>query len=380
VRAPGGDLRVLLLRNVVEERRASMDRYADGLERALASSPRVAVSSTSVRAVSGQGRLGGALARYLTNFARYPLHAARSRGRASIFHVLDHGNAHLAAVLPRDRTVVTCHDLMLLRAGEVVPGQRGRWSSRARFRWTVSYLRKVGHVVCDSTATRDDVQRICGVDPDRMSIVPPGVDEHFRRLPDDVVERARGSLPELGRYRVLHVCSEHGFFYKNVPMTLKVVARLRSEGVDAMLVRVGRRLAPDERLAAERLGIGDAIVDCGRVPEDRLVELYHAADALLYPSFYEGFAWPPLEAMACGTPVVASTAPALEEAIGDAGLLAAPDDEDSLVRNLRDALTDDSVAAELRRKGLERVTRYSWHRTAEELTRIYSAVARAAEA
>ena len=110
----------------------------------------------------------------------------------------------------------------------------------------------------------------------------------------------------------------------------------------------------------------------GYVPDADLPRLYSAASVFAYPSLYEGFGIPPLEAMACGTPVVASTRGALPEVLGDAALLVDPTDEDTLAQALRAAATDNG---DLRRRGLERAARYSWQRAAAETLEVYRSVA-----
>lgn len=372
-----GRMPVLLMRNVPEERRLSMERYADEVERGFADSSSFAVRSTAVHAPGADDRIPKPLERYFTNFVRYPIHAARCN--ALLYHIVDQGYAHLAAVLPLDRTIVTCHDLMPLRAQEGVTGFRGRRTAMVRFRWSVSYLRKVAHVVCVSQATAHDVRRLCEVLPQRITVIANGIDARFRVLPEESVERIKAELPRPGTHIVLHVCSPQGFAYKNVPMTLRVIATLRQEGVDAVLLRVGRLLTPEERRLSEDLRIADVILDCGSVSDERLVELYNASDALLYPSHYEGFGWPPLESMACGTPVVASTAPALVEVVDGAGLLAPAEDREALATALGEVLTSGELAARLRRKGLANAANYSWQRTVEALGTVYAKVIDAAQ-
>lgn len=367
---------VLLFRDVPEERRLSMERYADELERGFAGSLTFDVRSTTVHGLRRDSGIAGSLSRYFTNFLRYPVHAWRRK--AQLYHVVDHGYAHLAAVLPRERTIVTCHDLMPLRAEEGVAGFRGRRTAVLRFRWSVSYLKEVAHVICVSQATAQDVRRLCNVSPQRITVIANGIDPRFRVLSAETVQRVRADISKRGTHIVLHVCSPQGFAYKNVPMTLRVIASLRRDGVDAVLLRVGRPLAPGERRLAEDLRIADAILDYGSVSDERLVELYNASDALLYPSHYEGFGWPALESMACGTPVIASTAPALVELVKGVGVLAPADDREALATALGDVLTTGELAARLRRRGLNHAANYSWERTVDGLGSVYRKVIAAA--
>jgi glycosyltransferase involved in cell wall biosynthesis len=370
--AEGGRTRVLLLRDVPEERRYSMERYANELELALQDHSGFLTRSTAVHESRIARRLRIPRAdSYFARFVKYPLAAGRARGAADIFHVIDHGYAHVTALLPKDRTVVTCHDLILLKSEDGTTGVRGTPTSVFRFRWSTSYLRRVAHVICVSRSTRSDVVRYWSVDETRMSVIPPGIDVQFRSLDDERVRRLR-QAPELGQHPILHVST--GVPYKNVSMTLRVLAALRESGVDATLVRVGAPLNSTEISLATQLRVHAHVVECGHVDDERLVELYNACEVLLFPSFYEGFGWPVLEAMACGTPVVTSDAPALAELVGDAGLVASPQNLRGLADAVRAILDDPEVASNLRARGLARASQFTWRRAAAGVADVYAKV------
>jgi glycosyltransferase involved in cell wall biosynthesis len=285
---------------------------------------------------------------------RYPL-AVRGLD-ADLYHVADQGYGQLAALLPRDRVVITCHDLMLRRAERADIGFRGRRTTVAAFRWATSYLRKVAHVVCPSEASRRDAVVLAGVDVMRTSVIPQGVDDVFRPLP--TAERLAPT-----RHAVLHVATRNP--YKNSAGAVRVVTMLRDRGLDVSLVRVGPGLPRPF----------DGVVELGQLPEARLVQVYNACDALLFPSFWEGFGWPPLEAMACGLPVVVSDAPALVELVGDAALSAPARDLQGLARAVYAVLNSPQLAEELRGRGLERAANYTWSRTADAYSEVYERVA-----
>jgi glycosyltransferase involved in cell wall biosynthesis len=368
-------LEVMLFRNVPEERRFSMERYADEVARALREHPELRVRATMMHLSSRAARWRiGALDSYLVRLARYPLAAGRQR--ADVFHVIDQGYAHLAMRLPPERTIVTCHDLMLLRAEEGVTGFRGRRTSVVRFRWSVGYMRRVAHVICVSESTRDDVIRLVGVNPDRTSVVYSGVGERFRRLPVDRIEQVRRELGAHGSHLVLSVSTGH--VYKNPLGVLRTVALLRRQGLDVKLVWCGSPFSPEQQRISRQLDLEGAIVHCGIVSDERLVEIYNACDVLLFPSHYEGFGWPALEAMACGLPVVASMAPALIEAVGDAALTVDANDHHALANAIAVILDSADVRNQLRSAGLERASAFTWTRAADEISAVYQQVAAAA--
>ncbi len=363
---------VLLLRDVPEERRRSMERFADELERGFADSSPIRIRSMAVHESPLARRLGLAwVGSYATRFVHYPVVAGRAH--ADIYHIADHGYGDLAWRLPKERTIVTCHDLMLLKAEQGIAGFRGRRTSVIRFRWSTSFLRKVAHVVCVSETTKRDVVELLGVGESRISVVPNGVNPYFRPLDAGTVASARSTIVRAGERAILHVST--GPPYKNVPATLRVTASLRASGVNAVLVRAGKPLSPEQRSLASELGLEGSVRDLGFVPDERLVGLYNACDLFLFPSWYEGFGLPPLEAMACGLPVVSSDCDALREVVGDAGLSAAPNDIEGLTAAVGSLLESAGLAARFRALGLARASAYTWERTCEGYRRIYEQVA-----
>jgi glycosyltransferase involved in cell wall biosynthesis len=364
--------KVLLLRDVPEEQRYSMERYADELERGFQNHEDFSIRSMTVH----ESRIARQLHlrrfdSYVARFIRYPLSAARARRLADIYHVIDHGYAHVSAGLPKRRTIVTCHDLMLLKGEDGTPGARGTRTSVMRFRWSTSYLRQVAHVICVSHSTRSDVIRYWSLDEGRLSVVPPGVDSRFRPLSPARIQALR-QIPGLEDHAMLHVST--GVPYKNVGMTLRVLAALRDSGMNVTLIRVGVPLNDREVSLAHELSVTERVIECGRVNDERLVELYNACDVLLFPSFYEGFGWPTLEAMACGTPVVTSNTPALAEIVGDAGIVASPQDVRGLANAVRVILEGPELASDLRARGLARASRYTWKHTVAAVADIYTKV------
>ena len=138
---------------------------------------------------------------------------------------------------------------------------------------------------------------------------------------------------------------------------------------------MGRALAGEERALADRLGVTASVVELGNVPDEEIPALYNAIDLLLFPSLYEGFGWPPLEAMASGTPVVCSRAGSLDEIVGDAALTADPEDIDALSWHAAAALTDGTLRATLIDRGLAHAARFNWDRAAEQMIALYRDVA-----
>jgi glycosyltransferase involved in cell wall biosynthesis len=159
---------------------------------------------------------------------------------------------------------------------------------------------------------------------------------------------------------------------------LDAYAEIRRRGITAWpLVLAGGRGWRDDAILehAGRLGLGDAIRFTGFVPEEEIPLWYNAADFFVYPSAYEGFGLPPLEALACGTPVVASNRSSLPEVLGDAAVLVDPGDTSAIADGMQRMLEDDSLRSRLSSMGPRRASAFSWRRMAEETLEVYRSVA-----
>jgi glycosyltransferase involved in cell wall biosynthesis len=345
-----------------------MARYAQELHgalRQLSGSGRSITLDTPLP-VRHASRLRRAWRRYVA----YP-RSVRHRD-ARLFHILDQGYAHVIRGLDPERTVVTCHDLIPLLAVEGVISMALPATVARTFRWRIGHLRRARAVIAVSEATRATLERYTGVSPDRITVVPQGVGPPFAPRDGRQATRAAAGLDDTHAV-LLQVASRSR--YKNTPAALHALARLRANGGDRLvLVRVGAPMFPDEADLAVRLGVFDAVREVGSVDDATLVAWYNAADVLVFPSLWEGFGWPALEAMACGTPVVASNTPAVTEVVGDAGILAPPDDADALAGGVERVLTHRAVAESLRQKGFARAREFTWARTAARTMAVYTSL------
>jgi glycosyltransferase involved in cell wall biosynthesis len=229
--------------------------------------------------------------------------------------------------------------------------------------------RRARRVIAISEWTKRDIMQYYGIDAAHVDAIPLAVDhERFRPLSDD----ARAA------FRAAHGIGEHAVFYlgsieprKNLARLIHAFARLP----DSAQLFIGGSLAwkYDETLAlAHGLGLGERIRLLGRVEPQDLPGWYSACAAFAYPSLYEGFGLPPLEAMACGAAVVASNTASLPEVVGDAGLLVEPTDVGALADALRRVLDDAPLRAELRRRGLQRAAQFTWDRVARSTLASYA--------
>jgi glycosyltransferase involved in cell wall biosynthesis len=351
-----------------------MERFADEMAAGLQARPQIRVRETTIHASRLQGHpLLRKLDRYASSFVRYPDHARRQS--ADVYHVVDHSYGPLIGSVQASRVIVTCHDLMVLHAESDDIGFRGSRIGVRRFRWETSFLRRAALVACDSEATAGDVTNLLGIDPSRIRVIPLGISPAFVPLEAKARAALRADIdPTSRRALVLHVST--GSPYKNIGATLRVTAALQSQGLDPALLRVGKPLLAQEVALARTLGVLDRVREFGGVSDEELARLYGAADVLLFPSWWEGFGWPPLEALACGTPsVVASECRAVIDLVGDAALAGPADDVPALAGAVRRILETPALREALVERGRRRVAALTWARTVDAYVDAYEEIA-----
>lgn len=270
----------------------------------------------------------------------------------------------------RERLVVTIHDLIPLRC----PGTMRLKAAETYFAALVKRsVSRAERVIAVSSYTRGDVLEFTGASEAKVVPVLQGVDlKYARTVPETALERLRGELGLQGRY-LLYAGQQKP--YKNVGLLLDVLKALRDEPEfgDVRLVLVGARdrIAGIEEAIA-RLGLESAVVQPGYIrDEEQLIALYQGASAFVFPSRYEGFGLPPLEAMAAGVPVVSSNRTSLPEVVGNAGLLVDPDDMLEWTRSIKRVLSEEALRSRLIDEGRRRVREFSWQRTADATLDVY---------
>jgi glycosyltransferase involved in cell wall biosynthesis len=303
--------------------------------------------------------------------SRYLLYPWQARShKADINHVVDHGYAHLLQVLDPDKTVVTAHDLIpLLAWNGRIPGMT--YPHRPRLgEYSLRFLRKARYVFAVSESTKKDLIEHCGCSPDRIRVIYYGLHTSFRVFGPRERTRVRRDLG-LPDETVKLILITGRQSYKNHPVCLQVLRRIQAESQDRVaMVRVGRSTAEWEA-ALGATGTRQSVISIPFLPHNRMVDLYNSVDCLLFPSLYEGFGWPPLEAMACGAPVVTSNVASLPEVVGEAGLMREPGDVEGLAASVRAVLEDADLRKNLTERGLVRARSFTWERHATQVLQAY---------
>lgn len=279
-----------------------------------------------------------------------------------LFHFCSQTDAPATLASPY---LVTVLDLIPHRMAELY----SRGKNRARFllgRWIERRaLKRACGLIAISEATRRDLVSLLGIPAERIAVTPLGVDRHLHPANETEVAGLCRRL-QLAEGYLLYVGGIDR--RKNIPFLLEVTRALAAQRPETELVLAGGYRDdpdfPDLVAHIQRLGLERAVRLVGYVPEEELAALYSGATAFLYPSLYEGFGLPPLEAMACGTPVVAADRTALPEVLGHAAVLADPEDVSEFTEAVLGILNHPERRRELRAEGIRHARRFTWEATA----------------
>jgi glycosyltransferase involved in cell wall biosynthesis len=301
---------------------------------------------------------------WILTVGRYRL----SRCHADLFHALDGSYAYALTKSLQKKALVTMHDLIpMIQSAGLSDEKRTSIFADKIISASHRVLSRCRHLIAVSRSTRSDAVNLLKIEPDKISVI---------HLALDPLIKNSGSEKESKTYQtatsetpvILHV--GNNAWYKNRAAVIRIFACVRCE-VPSKLILVGPPADRELQHLIQSLGIGKDVRFESNLGNAELLDQYSKASLLLFPSLYEGFGWPPLEAMACGCPVVTSSAASLPEVVGDAGLMADVGDEDLLTKLCIDVLTDPGLAVELSRKGIERAKKFSTQEMGEQILAIY---------
>jgi len=309
-------------------------------------------------------------ANFVIRHSYYPLMIQRKRRKDGVCHLCSEGRSYWLNYPGLKNNVVTCHDIILYALFNQMP-----WPTRLRIAFWIKGLKKADRIIAISKYTKKDIVKYLGYPEERIHVVYYGVDhEKFHVISeaevDSIVEKY--NLPKDQR-RILYVGSEQP--WKNLPTLFRALGELKKKFRDFKLIKVGRPQNPTARAGlvalAKELTLDDNILYIDYMPEEDLPKIYNAADLFVFPSRYEGFGRPPLEAMACGIPVISSNASSLPEVVGDAALVVEPDNIAGFADAMYQVMTDHNLSGDMIKKGLQRAKKFTNERMAKETLKVY---------
>ena len=288
---------------------------------------------------------------------------------ADIHHVLDHGYAHLAPQLANGKKVVTVHDLIpyLCWKGHLKTAQRVRKPLLNLY--SLKSLADFDAVITPSKQTKQDLIRFLGLDEQRIHCVPPGLAAYFKRYDKALVQAFKQNYLSDQNARLIMISGRE--FYKNHTVCLQVLKQLLSRSSEPIcLIKTGLE-SPEFNRQVQALGLSAHVFSLFLQDVSELPLLYNAVDCLLFPSLYEGFGMPVVEALACGTPVVTSNAGSLPEVSGELALQCSAEDVSQLVEGVWQALNDPEVKSRVVRDGPAWVAPFRVEQVGARLQQVY---------
>ena len=351
----------------------SMDVYADGLVKGLREvRPEWSIVELTPTFAEYHGSPIKRASKYYQRYWAWPQELQR-QADVDLFHVVDHSDGHLVYGLchQQRRVIVTCHDLINYKQSENISHQAqlpllSTWI----WRYAVRGIRQADRIITVSHHTAKDVTAIFGVTPDALQTAHNGIDAQFRPLPKPQTEAVRSRYhltPET--FCLLNVGSNHP--RKNICTVLKVLDALHQAGHRVHFLKAGADFTSEQKTYISQQNLTDWVTYVGKPDKAELVQLYNAVDVLVAPSLYEGFGITPAEAMACGTPVIASNTTALPEVVGNAGILVPPTDIQAIATAIKRLQQDPVEYQKLVVAGCDRARLFTWQRHAESVAAVY---------
>ena len=295
---------------------------------------------------------------------RYKLMVKKNIKKDNIKHITSQEYAYLLNSIKMDRSVVTCYDL--------IPWSYEKNRSKI-WKNNMEGLKKADMIMTISEFSKVEIIKYLNYHEDKIHIINAAVDHDLYHENRDRTILSKNKL-SLDQKYVLYVGSETP--RQNLKFLLKSFCELKKILPNVKLLKIGNSQSFGARKQLLKyitdMGLQKDVIFIGYVPEEELPKWYNASDLLVYPCLYAGFGLPPLEAMACGTPVISSNTSSLPEVIGDAGIMVDPDDINSMTQNMHEILINQDLQSKLIKKGLERAQTFTWDNAANETIKVYN--------
>jgi glycosyltransferase involved in cell wall biosynthesis len=268
-----------------------------------------------------------------------------------------------------NKKIITVHDIIPFYFPET-------FTKVTEYRYKLLLQRAINssdRIITVSENTKNDLINKFKIPEDKIRVIPLAANENFRKLDENETSKIKSKY-NINFPFILYVGTLEP--RKNIPNLLNAYYKLKKQGINHKLVIAGGKGWKYKEIfeTIEKLNLQNEVIFTGYVPDEDLPGFYNAADLFVYPSLYEGFGLPPLEAMQCGTPVITSNTSSLPEVVGAAGITVNPYDVDELANKMYEVLTNEDLRKEMSKKGLERAKLFSWKKCAEEHLKVYEEV------
>ncbi|MFU0824917.1 glycosyltransferase family 4 protein [Clostridium sp.] len=290
------------------------------------------------------------------------------RENIDIYHVPQNGIG--LNIDAKCKKVITVHDLIPY----IMPETVGRGYLLKFLREVPNIIQNVDGIITVSEYSKKDILKFFPIDPDKIFVTPLAADSIYKPLDKDTCKKFLAKKYNITKPFILYI---GGFSArKNVKALINSFLRAlpNLEEKDYTLVIGGAKKDLGEYLSSSYSHLASKIMFTGFIPKQELPIFYNSCDAFVYPSLYEGFGLPPLEAMSCGAPVITSNITSIPEIVEDSAILINPYDEDELKESLEKVLNDEKLRESLREKGLRQASKFSWKKTAEKTFKVYEKV------
>lgn len=355
-------MKILLCKGFLEDKRVSMEVYAENLADGLGGLARV----NQFRPVPAQGfgKENGLRARF-ERYIHYPLMLPKGY---DVYHVMDHQYAHLKGVKRHGAWVLTCHDLIPYISFKGYAKGLKNIRRPLMTEYSMAFYRGYDHILAISESTKSDLVEYCRLDPDKITVVYYGLSEVYEQYSQARRDDCKKLYGFEGRWNIL-IC---GFqYYKNHETCIKVINKLsKKHKGDIALIKIGQSTDEWERLKIN-IDRSVAVKEHQNLTQNEMVALYNGVDCVLFPSWYEGFGWPPVEAMKCGTPAIVSNVASLPEAVGDRGMSYEPDDIEGMVEGIESLMLSTEQYRKYSEYGIRHAEKFCWKKNAEKTLEIY---------
>jgi len=310
--------------------------------------------------------------RHLLNHFYHPFYFKEDFAQDRIKHIMFGEEAFMLNFIKSKKTIVSCLDVIPLAV-------KGETSSKYRWfaKWAYKGMRKAKKIIANSEYTKQDIMKFLKIDEKKIAVAYPPIQEQFR-IEEEAPESFFHNHGLSADRKYLLYVGALDLKRKNVDKLLKAFKLFRGKHMDTHLLLVGYTTlkgGSDFLLRKiKKMGLSGSVHIIRNVPDEELVAFYNMAHIFVFPSLYEGFGLPPLEAMACGTPVVASDRASLPEALGDAAVYANPTSPTGIADAIEQLHDNEELYDKMVAKGLRQAEKYSWKKYADDTLKVYEEV------